>query len=172
MGITSRKTRSLFRSETLSFAANHKNAAVDRATVSPARADILEHVTESQAQRQVPLSVGWYDPAGRRREKAIGATMNAEQYSRKIEDEMAAGVYGDKKRVKWEKFREQFKEVNSVCKYGQHGDAVHEFYARRTEEGLAVGLPAINSGSASPTSPPTCCNVKCSTRPPPRLAAT
>lgn len=55
-----------------------------------------------------PWSVGWYDPAGKRREKVIGAKTNAERYCRKIEGEMAAGVYGDKKRVKWEEFREQY----------------------------------------------------------------
>ncbi|WP_428304126.1 tyrosine-type recombinase/integrase [Lacipirellula sp.] len=55
-----------------------------------------------------PWSVGWYDPAGKRREKVIGAKTNADRYCRKIEGEMAAGVYGDKKRVKWEEFRKQF----------------------------------------------------------------
>lgn len=58
-----------------------------------------------------PWSVGWYDPAGRRREKVIGAKTNAERYCRKIEGEMAAGVYGDKKRVKWAEFRKQFADV-------------------------------------------------------------
>lgn len=56
-----------------------------------------------------PWSVGWYDPAGRRKEKVIGAKTNAERHCRRIEGEMAAGVYGDKKRVKWEEFREKFK---------------------------------------------------------------
>jgi integrase len=55
-----------------------------------------------------PWSVGWYDPAGKRREKVIGAKTNAERYCRKTEGEMAAGVYGDKKRVKWTEFRTQF----------------------------------------------------------------
>jgi integrase len=58
-----------------------------------------------------PWSVGWYDPQGRRRQKSVGSKSQAEKYCRRVEGELAAGVYGDRKRVKWSDFRTQFADV-------------------------------------------------------------
>jgi integrase len=58
-----------------------------------------------------PWSVGWYDPAGKRRSKSIGSKSSADKYCRKVEGEMAAGLYADRKRTKWADFRKQFADV-------------------------------------------------------------
>jgi hypothetical protein len=55
----------------------------------------------------------------------IGAKTNAERYCRKIEGEMAAGVYGDKKRVKWTEFRKQLRRSNSIVQVAQHCEALY-----------------------------------------------
>lgn len=51
-----------------------------------------------------PWSVGWLDPEGHRKSKKIGPKSRAEKYARKIEGELAAGVYHNDSRKKWDDF--------------------------------------------------------------------
>jgi len=58
-----------------------------------------------------PWSVGWYTPEGKKRSKRVGAKLMAEKYRRKIEADLATGLYQDRKRTKWADFRSQFEEL-------------------------------------------------------------
>ena len=58
-----------------------------------------------------PWPVGWYTPKGKKRSKKVGAKSMAEKYRRKVQSELAVGLYEDRKRTKWADFRSQFKEV-------------------------------------------------------------
>src|SRR5262245_49036639 len=48
-----------------------------------------------------PWSVGWYDPDGKRKSKTIGSKSMAEKYARKVEGQLAAGVYQTTSRASW-----------------------------------------------------------------------
>jgi integrase len=51
-----------------------------------------------------PWSVGWYDPDGKRKSKRIGSKSMAEKHARKVEGELAAGVYRNDSRKTWAEF--------------------------------------------------------------------
>jgi hypothetical protein len=51
-----------------------------------------------------PWSVGWYDPDGKRKSKSIGCKSLAEKFCRKVEGQLAAGVYQDNSRKTWKEF--------------------------------------------------------------------
>ena len=51
-----------------------------------------------------PWSVGWYDPAGKRKDKSIGSHSAAVKHQRKIEGQLAAGTYEDVSRKTWDDF--------------------------------------------------------------------
>ena len=55
-----------------------------------------------------PWSVGWYDPSGKRKGKSIGSKSAAEKHRRKIEGQLAAGVYEDAGRKRWDNFEAEF----------------------------------------------------------------
>ena len=55
-----------------------------------------------------PWSVGWIDPDGKRKSKRIGSKSMAEKYRRKIEGQLAAGVYEDRRRKQWSEFRVEY----------------------------------------------------------------
>lgn len=55
-----------------------------------------------------PWSVGWYDPAGKRKGKSIGSKSNAEKYQRKLEGQLAAGTYEDVSRKSWPEFVDDY----------------------------------------------------------------
>jgi integrase len=55
-----------------------------------------------------PWSVGWYDPEGNRKGKSIGSKSNAEKFCRRIEGELAAGVYSNESRKAWKDFRAEY----------------------------------------------------------------
>jgi len=57
---------------------------------------------------KAPWSVGWIDPEGHRKSKRIGLKSSAEKYRRKVEGELAAGVYENKSRKNWTDFRTEF----------------------------------------------------------------
>lgn len=57
-----------------------------------------------------PWCVGWYDPEGKRKSKSIGAKSRAEKYARKIEGELAAGVYQTSSRKRWDEFRKEYEQ--------------------------------------------------------------
>jgi integrase len=70
-----------------------------------------------------PWSVGWYDPQGKRRQKSVGSKTSADKYCRRVEGDLAAGLYADRKRVKWSEFRKQFAELVLQGKSGGTSDA-------------------------------------------------
>ena len=55
-----------------------------------------------------PWSVGWIDPEGGRTSKRIGSKSRAERYARKIEGQLAAGVYQGESRKRWADFRAEY----------------------------------------------------------------
>ncbi|HUT13606.1 MAG TPA: tyrosine-type recombinase/integrase [Thermoguttaceae bacterium] len=55
-------------------------------------------------------SVGWIDPDGRKRSKIIGCKSAAERYARKIEGQLAAGLYQDDSRKTWAGFRNEYEQ--------------------------------------------------------------
>lgn len=57
-----------------------------------------------------PWSVGWYDPDGKRKQKTIGSKSNAEKYARKIEGQLAAGLYQNQSRKTWADFVTEYGE--------------------------------------------------------------
>jgi len=54
-----------------------------------------------------PWSVGWYDD-GRQRRKIIGSKTAAERHARKVEGEIAAGVFVAENKRTWKEFRKEF----------------------------------------------------------------
>jgi len=69
-----------------------------------------------QDHKQKPLgdkgkwSVGWIDPDGHRKAKRIGSKSQAEKRARKIEGQLAAGVYLGDSRKTWKEFRQEFED--------------------------------------------------------------
>lgn len=57
-----------------------------------------------------PWSVGWYDPAGKRKQKKLGSRSMAEKHARKVEGQLAAGVYSGDSRKQWKDFRAEYEE--------------------------------------------------------------
>lgn len=57
---------------------------------------------------KAPWSVGWVDPEGRRRSKRIGSRSMAEKFQRRIEGQLAAGIYQSNTNNTWKHFRDQF----------------------------------------------------------------
>ncbi len=51
-----------------------------------------------------PWSVGWYTPDGKRTQKSIGAKSAAEKHCRRVEGQLAAGVYENTSRKRWQEF--------------------------------------------------------------------
>jgi integrase len=54
--------------------------------------------------KDCPWSTGWYDPDGKRKSKTMGSKSAADSHRRKVEGQLAAGVYNDPGRQQWEKF--------------------------------------------------------------------
>ena len=57
---------------------------------------------------KAPWSVGRVDPEGKRRSKRIGSKSRAEKYARKLEGQLAAGVYQGESRKTWQGFRAEY----------------------------------------------------------------
>jgi len=57
-----------------------------------------------------PWSVGWYDPEGRKKSKRVGSHSAAVKLSRKIEGQLAAGVYESRCRKSWREFRQEYEQ--------------------------------------------------------------
>jgi integrase len=55
-----------------------------------------------------PWSCGWYDPSGKRKQKTLGSKSAAEKHRRKVEGQLAAGVYQDVSRKGWEEFEVEY----------------------------------------------------------------
>ncbi len=59
---------------------------------------------------EAPWCVGWYDPDGKRKSKTIGAKSNAEKFARRLEGQLAAGIYETATAIRWDKFRQEYEE--------------------------------------------------------------
>jgi hypothetical protein len=57
---------------------------------------------------RAPWSVGWIDPEGRRRSKKIGSKSVAQKFSRRLEGELAAGIFQGESRKQWADFRREY----------------------------------------------------------------
>lgn len=55
-------------------------------------------------------SVGWYDPEGKRHSKKVGTHSAAEKYRRKLEGQLAAGLYDVMPRKSWGDFRAEWEK--------------------------------------------------------------
>lgn len=67
-----------------------------------------DHRQKQKHGDEAPWSVGWIDPAGRRCSKRIGCKSLAEKFRRKIEGQLAAGLYQTAVSKNWEVFRTEF----------------------------------------------------------------
>ena len=50
---------------------------------------------------KAPWSVGWYTPEGKKRSRRLGSKSAATKYARKLEGQLAAGLYEDQSRMTW-----------------------------------------------------------------------
>lgn len=66
---------------------------------------------------KAPWSVGYIDPAGKRRSKRIGPRSLAERFARKVEGEIASGAFVDRSRATWTQFIHEF-EVRALAVMG------------------------------------------------------
>ncbi len=55
-----------------------------------------------------PWSVGWIDPDGKKKSRRLGSKSAAEKHQRKIEGQLAAGVYENSSRKDWKTFRVEY----------------------------------------------------------------
>ena len=69
-----------------------------------------DHRQKQKHGDKAPWSVGWIDPEGIRRSKRIGAKSLAEKYARKVEGQLAAGLYEGESRKGWGDFRTEYEE--------------------------------------------------------------
>jgi len=73
-----------------------------------------DHRQKQKLGDKAPWSVGWIDPAGKRKSKRIGSKSLAEKHRRKIEGQLAAGTYKDVSRKRWSEFRAEY-EANKLA---------------------------------------------------------
>ena len=67
-------------------------------------------------------SVGWYDPSGKRKQKVVGSKSAAENYRRKKEGELAAGLCRSIVKMTWESFRKRYEtEIGPTLSVGSQG---------------------------------------------------
>jgi integrase len=67
-----------------------------------------DHRQKQKLGDDAPWSVGWIDPEGRRCSKRIGCKSLAEKFRRKIEGQLAAGLYQSTISKSWKEFRTEF----------------------------------------------------------------
>ena len=67
-----------------------------------------DHRQTQRLGEKAPWSAGWVDPQGKRRSKRIGSKSLAEKFARKIEGQLAAGVYESVAKASWADFRTEF----------------------------------------------------------------
>ncbi len=74
---------------------------------------------------KAPWSCGWFDPEGKRRSKRIGSKSMAEKFRRKIEGELAAGLYQSESRISWADFRAEYEQkILSGMEPGTRGETL------------------------------------------------
>ncbi|MEQ8786210.1 MAG: tyrosine-type recombinase/integrase [Pirellulaceae bacterium] len=69
-----------------------------------------DHRQKQELGDEAPWYVGWYEPDGKKRRKKIGSHSMAVKFSRKVEGQLAAGVYQSNARKTWKEFEAEFKE--------------------------------------------------------------
>ena len=67
-----------------------------------------DHRQQQKLGSKAPWSVGWYDSDGRQHRKKVGSKSMAEKFRRKMEGELAAGLYQTESRKSWADFRAEF----------------------------------------------------------------
>ena len=67
-----------------------------------------DHRQNQKLGVKAPWSVGWIDPDGKRRSRRIGSKSIAEKFRRKIEGQLAAGIYRSESRKSWADFRAEY----------------------------------------------------------------
>jgi integrase len=92
---------------------------------------------KSKLGDKCPWSVNWIDPDGKRKSKSIGSKSMAEKYARKMEGQLAAGLYQGHTRKPWADFRAEYKEK------------ILPMLASGTQEAVLQSLDAFQ-GIASP----------------------
>ncbi len=79
---------------------------------------------------ECPWSVGWYDPDGKRKSKTIGSKSLAEKFARKVEGQLAAGVYRNDARKTWAEFQQEFED--RICGTMEPGTKAATLLALKT----------------------------------------
>jgi integrase len=67
-----------------------------------------DHRQKKKLGDESPWSVGWLDPDGKRRSRRIGGKSLVEKYRRKVEGQLAAGIYKQESRKSWADFRAEY----------------------------------------------------------------
>ena len=74
-----------------------------------------DHRQQKRLGVKAPWSAGWVDPAGKRRSKRIGSKSLAEKFARKIEGQLAAGIYESEARVNWAEFKAEYESMTMAA---------------------------------------------------------
>jgi integrase len=69
-----------------------------------------DHRQKQKLGEKCPWYVGFYEPDGKKKRKRIGSKSLAEKFARKIEGQLAAGVYQATNRKTWADFRAAYEE--------------------------------------------------------------
>ena len=67
-----------------------------------------DHRQKQKLGDKCPWSVGYLDPDGKRKSKRVGTKSAAEKFARRIEGQLAAGVYRNDARKHWTDFRQAY----------------------------------------------------------------
>jgi len=67
-----------------------------------------DHRQKQKLGDKCPWSVGWIDPAGKKKSKRIGSQSQAQKCARKIERQLAAGTYESDSRKHWDRFKAEY----------------------------------------------------------------
>jgi integrase len=83
---------------------------MSKAWVYQATAHKLKAKEQYGDESKAPWSTGWLDPNGRRRSKLLGSKSKAQKHARKVEGQLAAGVYQAPQRATYADFRKEYRE--------------------------------------------------------------
>lgn len=92
-----------------------------------------------------PWSVGWIDPEGRRRSKTLGSESAAKRFQRKIEGQLAAGVYETVSRKSWEDFQAEYESRQMAAMNPGTRETVQSALNHFSRIAKPVRMAAINS---------------------------
>ena len=69
-----------------------------------------DHRQKKKLGEKAPWSVGWIDPDGHRRSQRVGSKSMAEKFRRKLEGELAAGLYQPTSKKFWRDFISEYQK--------------------------------------------------------------